>query len=155
MLSLKVKTKVNYIFNQYTIHLNSMVERKTSYTVTYNAELKIIETTVDGDIDLSVLKEIFTMQAQTSKDSNCNLMINDYRNARIKITVIEIYELPKIIAKIAASFGRSASRTIRALVIPTFKEDYRFYETVTANNSQTEKLFFDIEEAKKWILQQA
>ena len=155
MLSLKVKTKVNYIFNQYTIHLNSMVERKTSYTVTYNAELKIIETTVDGDIDLSVLKEIFTAQAQTSKDSNCNLMINDYRNARIKITVIEIYELPKIIAKIAASFGRSASRTIRALVIPTFKEDYRFYETVTANNSQTEKLFFDIEEAKKWILQQA
>ena len=155
MLSLKVKTKVNYIFNQYTIHLNSMVERKTTYTVTYNAELKIIETTVDGDIDLSVLKEIFTAQAQTSKDSNCNLMINDYRNARIKITVIEIYELPKIIAKIAASFGRSASRTIRALVIPTFKEDYRFYETVTANNSQTEKLFFDIEEAKKWILQQA
>ena len=155
MLSLKVKTKVNYIFNQYTIHLNSMVERKTSYTVTYNAELKIIETTVDGDIDLSVLKEIFTAQAQTSKDSNCNLMINDYRNARIKITVIEIYELPKIIAKIAASFRRSASRTIRALVIPTFKEDYRFYETVTANNSQTEKLFFDIEEAKKWILQQA
>ena len=155
MLSLKVKTKVNYIFNQYTIHLNSMVERKATYTVTYNAELKIIETTVDGDIDLSVLKEIFTAQAQTSKDSNCNLMINDYRNARIKITVIEIYELPKIIAKIAASFGRSASRTIRALVIPTFKEDYRFYETVTANNSQTEKLFFDIEEAKKWILQQA
>ena len=155
MLSLKVKTKVNYIFNQYTIHLNSMVERKTSYTVIYNAELKIIETTVDGDIDLSVLKEIFTAQAQTSKDSNCNLMINDYRNARIKITVIEIYELPKIIAKIAASFGRSASRTIRALVIPTFKEDYRFYETVTANNSQTEKLFFDIEEAQKWILQQA
>lgn len=154
MLSLKVKTKVNYIFNQYTIHLNSMVERKTSYTVTYNAELKIIETTVDGDIDLSVLKEIFTAQAQTSKDSNCNLMINDYRNARIKITVIEIYELPKIIAKIAASFGRSASRTIRALVIPTFKEDYRFYETVTANNSQTEKLFFEIEEAKKWLLQQ-
>ena len=154
MLSLKVKTKVNYIFNQYTIHLNSMVERKTSYTVTYNAELKIIETTVDGDIDLNVLKDIFTAQAQTSKDSNCNLMLNDYRNARIKITVIEIYELPKIIAKIAASFGRSASRTIRALVIPTFKEDYRFYETVTANNSQTEKLFFEIEEAKKWLLQQ-
>ncbi|MFN8433339.1 MAG: hypothetical protein U0V18_04935 [Anaerolineales bacterium] len=126
-----------------------MIKKKASYTVVYNAELKIIETTVDGDIDLSVLKEIFTMQAQTSKDSNCNLMLNDYRNARIKITVMEIYELPKIIAKIAASFGRSASRTIRALVIPTFKEDYRFYETVTANNSQTEKLFFDIEEAKK------
>lgn len=154
MLSTKIKTKVNYIFKQQPIHSSYMDERKTSYTVAYNVELKIIETTVDGDIDLNVLKDIFTAQAQTSKDSNCNLMLNDYRNARIKITVIEIYELPKIIAKIAASFGRSASRTIRALIIPTFKEDYRFYETVTANNSQTEKLFFDIEEARKWLLQQ-
>ena len=125
-----------------------------SYKVTYNPDLHFIETTVDGGINAEVLKEIFTAQAQTSQRVNCNRMLNDYRNARIKISVLEIYELPKVIAKIAASFGRSAMRTVRALVIPTFKEDYRFYETVAANNSQTEKLFFNIEEAKQWLLQQ-
>ncbi|HMY68446.1 MAG TPA: hypothetical protein PL163_17495, partial [Leptospiraceae bacterium] len=78
---------------------------------------------------------------------------NDYRDASVKLSTLEIYELPQMIAKIAASFGTDARRIRRALIVSKESEDYHFYETVSANNSQKEKLFLDPEEARHWLIE--
>ena len=121
------------------------------FVVTYNPDTNVIETVVDGEVTVTILMEIFETQARTAADTGCMLMLNDYRRAVLALSTLDIYHLPKLIADVAAAHGTSAFRTRRALVIARDSADYRFYETVTANNAQTERLFTDIDEARAWI----
>lgn len=123
-----------------------------SFSHIYNQKADIIECRVNGDITLPVLKEIFTTHARMTADTGCTRILNDYREASVQLTTIEIYELPQMIAKIAASFGKDARQVRRALVVSKNSEDYHFYETVAVNNLQKEKLFLDLEEAKLWLM---
>jgi hypothetical protein len=124
------------------------------YTVIYNPTTRMLESIVRGDVTLGVLRDLFTEQARVSMESRCQLMLNDYREATIKLSTLDIYSLPRLIAEIAAAFGMDVHQARRALVIAKDSEDYYFYETVTANQAQTEKVFFDIEKARLWLLGQ-
>ena len=122
------------------------------HTVTYNPEIQTVETVVEGDITLKVLREIFTEQSRMTQAHDCNKMLNDYRAATVKLSTMDVYDLPDIISEIAAKYGKDARLVRRALVITRDAEDYYFYETVVDNRSQTEKVFFDMEQAKAWLL---
>jgi len=50
------------------------------------------------------------------------------------------------------SLGLNARLFKRALIASKDLNDYLFYEIVTANSGQTAKVFYDIDEAKKWLL---
>ena len=121
------------------------------HAIIYNPQTKTIESTVSGNVTLDVLQQVFTEQARLSAEHNCDLMLNDYRSAKIKLSTVDIYELPQIISNIAAVYGKDARQTKRALVITQDAEDYYFYETVVDNRSQVEKVFFDMEQAKAWL----
>jgi len=80
------------------------------------------------------------------------LLLNDYREAKVKLSTLEIYEAPKIYADIFALSGLSIYNITRALVVAEDLRDYLFFETVSFNLGQHAKVFKDITEAREWLL---
>ena len=121
------------------------------HTIIYNSEERIIEIKVQGDLSLNEVKEIITEVARVAKEQNCFLVLNDMREATVKLSILEIYGLPKTMVDIAASFGLDVYKFKRAVVIAQPLKVYEFFETVTLNRTQSTKHFFDMDEARKWL----
>ncbi len=122
-----------------------------SYTIVYNSETHSIETKVRGDLFFSEVKELMTDVALVVKEKGCFSLLSDYREAAIKLSTMQIYELPKILLSTYESLGLNARLLRRALVASKQAGDFQFFEAVTANNGQNAKVFYDIDEAKNWL----
>jgi hypothetical protein len=70
------------------------------HTIIYNSEERIIEIMVEGNFSLNEAKEVFIEAVQVLKAQNCFLVLNDMREATMKLSMLEIYELPKRLAAI-------------------------------------------------------
>lgn len=123
------------------------------HTVTYNEQLHIIETRTHGEVTFSESKEIISEIIQTAVVKNCFLCLGDYREETMKLSTLELHDIPKIISNSSITHGISAHKFKRAIVVARDLKDFHFFETVTLNNGQTAKLFQDIDEAKKWLLE--
>lgn len=122
------------------------------HTITYNSIEKIIEIQVQGDFSLNEAKEIIANVTLVAKEHNCFLVLSDFREATLKLSISEIHEMPKIISEIVASSGLHVHKTKRAIVVGSQDvEKYRFFDNIIFNRGQFEKLFYDIDKAKKWL----
>jgi hypothetical protein len=121
------------------------------HTITYNSKESVIEINIQGDLFLNEIKEIVTEVIQIAKEQNCLLVLNDMRESTMQLSIVEIYELPKIILDISVSLGLDVRKFKRAFVAEKDLKDYDFFETVTFNRGQHAKLFDDVDEAKKWL----
>ncbi len=124
-----------------------------SHTIIYNSEERIIEIKVQGDFSLSEAKEMFAEAVQVVKAQNCFLVLNDMREATMKLSMVEIYKLPKTLAVKVDALGFSVHKLKRALVVKKDLKGYRFFEDVASNRAQSVKYFFDMNEARKWLLE--
>ena len=123
------------------------------HKVTYNLETHIVESEIYGDLSLDESIELISDIAQACAENNCSLCLSDYRGATLNLSVLELYDIPKTLTNILDSLGLSANKIERAIVVPESIKNFRFYETVTLNNGQKIKLFQDINEAQKWLLE--
>jgi hypothetical protein len=121
------------------------------HTIIYSSETHMIQSKIYGDLTLSEVKEVLVKFARIVKEKNCKMLLNDYREATVKLSTVEIYELPKIYADVFALYGLDVYRLKRALVAAKDLKDYLFFETVTFNRGQNAKVFYDIDEAQKWL----
>jgi len=123
------------------------------YTISYNAEAGVIETKVQGDFFLSEAKEMISEAMEVAKEQNCFLLLCDLQAANVKLSTLEIYQLPNVVLDKSASLGFHAHKLKRALVATHNVRDYDFFETVTVNRGQNAKVFRDVDEARKWLLE--
>lgn len=124
------------------------------FTIKYNPDLHIIEIEHKGTLTLDDLKEIFIQGIQLAKEKECFLFLVDYSKSSIKLTTMEIYDIPKILSNITSSSGIDASRLKRAFIAsPEYSEDASFAENVISNVGQNSKFFHDIDKAKKWLIE--
>jgi hypothetical protein len=79
-----------------------------SHTIIYNSETHAIETKVQGDVTFGEAKEIIAEQVLIVKEKDCRLLLSDYSEVTIKLSALDIYELPKIILDAVASSGLNA-----------------------------------------------
>ncbi len=124
-----------------------------SHTIMYNSEERIIEIKIQGDLFLNEVKEIITEVAQTTKAQNCFLSLHARREATVKLSMLEIYGLPKILTDIYASFELSVYKANRALVAGNGLKDYSFFENVALNRALHIKYFLDMDEARQWLFE--
>jgi hypothetical protein len=124
-----------------------------THTVAYNSELHILELKVQGNLLLPEVRQIISESVQLVKKHNCFLALSDYREATLKLSTLEIYEIPKIIEEIFTASGLPAYKVKRALVVAKDLEDFKFFENITVNRMQNAKLFQEFDEAKKWLLE--
>jgi hypothetical protein len=124
------------------------------HTILYNPHMRIIEIRVSGVVNRDTFKQIFSQGVQLAKEKDCCLFLNDFREATIEMSTMDLYHLPETLSCISIRQGIHANSFRRALVIaPQFTNDARFAEDVTANCGQHAKFFHDIDEAKTWLLE--
>jgi hypothetical protein len=121
------------------------------YTVTFN-EPGFIHAVYEGELNIQGIKNLMTSVALAAKEHDCQLVLSDYRKASPAISIPDLYELPKLILQRGKEMGLSAYKIKRALVIPAQAYDnFRFFETVSLNNSQTVRIFTEENEAREWL----
>ena len=123
-----------------------------SHTVIYNSELHIVESKLQGDMTLGEVEVIITKIAKTAKENDCRLIFTDFREVSRKLSILQIYELPDRTKNIFSSFGINVLLYKRANVVAKDLDDYVFHENVMVNRGQNEKVFTDIDKAKKWLI---
>lgn len=125
------------------------------HNISFNSELHITEIKFQGSINLLEIEELLSEAVKVAKEHNSFLFLSDYTEASLNLSTMELYELPKMLADIFASSGIPPYKLKRALVVlQDLKKDFRFFEAVSANNGQKAKLFQNLVEAKKWLLDQ-
>jgi hypothetical protein len=122
-----------------------------AHTIVYNPDTRVIEIKFRGDITLEEVKKLYSESLRVAKQENCFLFLSDYRDASMKLSTLEIYDLPKILSSIFTAAEVPAYHLRRALVVAKDQKDYRFFETVTSNSGQTARIFQDVAEAQKWL----
>jgi hypothetical protein len=122
-----------------------------SHTLIYNSGSHVIETKAQGNLTLHEIKEIDREIAQMAVSKNCFSCLNDFREAKIKLSTMDIYNLPKISSDILALAGLNIRAFRVALVAEKDLKDFHFFEDVTSNRGHTAKVFTDIDKAKKWL----
>lgn len=123
-----------------------------THTVFYNSELHIVESILQGDMSLGEVDEIVTKTAKIAKENDCRFILIDFREVSRKLSLWQIYELPDRIKTIFTSFGISVFPYKRANVVAKDWDEYIFHENVMVNRGQKEKVFTDLDEAKKWLI---
>ncbi len=122
-----------------------------AHTIVYNPDTQTIEIKLQGDITLNEIKELYSESARVAKQQNCFMFLSDYTEAKLKLSTLEIYDLPNILLETLAPSEISASTLKRALVVAKDLDDYHFFETITINRGQSTRIFQDVAEAKKWL----
>ena len=123
------------------------------HTITYNSDLGIVEIKFQENVTWKEVEDILWESARIAKEKNCFMFLSDFREATLELSFLELYEFPKILSEIFASSGISAHKIKRAFVVAKDLKDYSFFETVNVNRGYRHKMFEDIDEAKKWLLE--
>jgi len=129
----------------------SGISETMSHTIIYNSETHVIESKFNGDLNFEEVKEFISAGALISRENNCPFFLSDYREVKLELSTMDIYEVPQLLQDIFASFGLNVRRLRRAVVAAADLEDYLFYETVAFNRGQYAKVFTDVDEARKWL----
>ena len=123
------------------------------HTITYNSDSGIVEIKFQENVTWKEVKEILWQSAQIAKEQNCFLFLSDLREATMKLSTLELYELPKILSETFTSSEIPTHKLKRAFVVAKDLEAYSFFENVNVNRGYRHKMFQDISEAKKWLLE--
>ena len=125
-----------------------------THTLVYDSEVHILTIKIEGEFRLKEAEEIFSEAAKIILAENCFLLLTDLREATMKLSVIEIYDLPKILLNRLAASEINVYKLKRAYVIAKGSQGYTFHETVMHNQGQKIKGFEDVDEARQWLLKE-
>ena len=123
------------------------------HTVTYNKDLGYILTTFQGELDKSMVTEIINKALDLCAEHNCNLILSDYRNVKLELSTLNIYDVPNIILKEASKRDIAIHRVKRSMILKQESSDLQFFENVSFNRGQNVRIFYDFEEAQSWLLE--
>jgi|APSaa5957512576_1039674.scaffolds.fasta_scaffold23284_1 hypothetical protein len=123
-----------------------------SYIITYNSEIQILEIKFQGKVTKNDLKKAYEEAFPIAVREECFLFLNDFIEAIISLRVFDVVEWAKTILKIGEDYGQNARLLKRAIILPVSYKDSKFAETVASNRGYRIKLFKDVDNAKKWLL---
>ena len=116
------------------------------YELLYNEEEDIIFGRVEGDLDKTQLKLMASEFADLVRSTGCTKLLNDLRNANIGLSILDIWDVPRIISKTGVPLTCK-----RALLIDKPSEEAEFLETVSVNFFQQVRIFIDVSSALNWL----
>ena len=122
------------------------------YTIEYDPQ-GIITTKVQGTLTMAVLDEWRRDVVQLVKEKDCQRMLTDVREAKVDLSMVDAYNIPKLFLEYASTLGVQAFQLKRAVVVSSGEKLAYFFETVTRNRMQNVKVFYDDESAQQWLLE--
>jgi hypothetical protein len=121
------------------------------YSVAFDPQVGVIAASFRGGITMSLVQACATEILRVAKEEDCYLVLTDAREGRMELSVMDIYDLPKVLSRIAAAEGVRIGRFKRAAIVYNDLEDFAFFETVSRNRGQNVVLFQGVAEAKRWL----
>jgi hypothetical protein len=107
----------------------------------------------EGLLTLEVVRNATVDAAQMAKERDCFRVLTDMRETTVKLSMVEVYNLPKLTADIVSTTGLQIYQYRRAVVISAEQELLPFFENVSRNRHQNVKLFYTIESAEQWLFE--
>lgn len=117
-----------------------------SYTVKYDENMDCILVTIQGNLDLKVLRSVASEVSLLMGENDCKPVLNDMRKATLSKGIMEVYRMPQV-----AKDQGIKPICKRAIVIPKDAPEFHFLETVFVNQGHIVKFFTDIDAAKEWL----
>ena len=122
-------------------------------SVIFHEQAGYIHSVYGGELDMPGIREVIDAVGLAVKAHNCYRVLNDFTKCTLTASITDIYDLPKLIVRRGRELDVSVYKIKRALVIPAAAyENFRFFETVSLNNSQTVKIFTEEQPARDWLL---
>jgi hypothetical protein len=122
-----------------------------TFKVTFNESTHIIESRVHEDFDWNLIEHMVPEIGKLVQKENSDLIFIDFRDSKVTMSTIKIYETPRKIADEFSKTGVNVRKLKRAILINPNQKDFDFLDSVTANNAQILRLFYDEESAMKWL----
>jgi hypothetical protein len=116
------------------------------FDVRYDPEHDCIISRYSGDLDMKSFREYAAEMAKTASKHDCKCLINDMREAEIKWSTVDLYNLPNLLD--SEGITRSWKR---AILFTEISENARFFETAARNKGYRVKIFTDRDEAMGWL----
>lgn|SRR5574341_31509 len=126
--------------------------KQMAYSIHYEAEEGYLAVTVQGRLDVSAANELIAGIVRAAQENDCYKVLSDYREAELELSLVDLFDVPALIASQAASSGVDPHWFKRALIVAGDLGGFSFYETVSRNRSQNIRVFHDYDEAKTWLL---
>jgi len=114
---------------------------------------------IEGDVDLAMAQRYAKEIIEQLRTHDCSRLLNDMRKASIKLSTMDIYDLPAWIEEACEEAGVDHFLK-RALLVSKDFRDYKFYQTVSRNHghllevfadSKKAGIFRDIAIAREWL----
>ena len=123
-----------------------------SSSVVYDPSSGLILATVTGAIDKRLMDDLTMQTLRLVQQHSCFRVLADIRQASSAVSTIDLFQRARETAQ-HVSDSNIPSSYKRALVIGDNVEDPRFFETVSQNREQQVRIFHDMEEAKRWLME--
>jgi hypothetical protein len=107
----------------------------------------------EGLMTLEIVLDATADVVQVAKEQGCFRVLTDIREATVKLSMVEVYNLPNLTADIVSTAGLRVYQFKRAIVISAEQELLPFFENVSRNRHQNVRLFQDVESARQWLLE--
>ena len=123
-----------------------------NFKVTFNQSTQIVECRVHCDFDWTLVETMIPEIGKHILESGTNLIFIDFRRSKVMMSTMKIYETPRKIAEEFGKMGIDAKKLRRAILIKPGQKDFDFLDSVTSNNAQILKLFYEEELAMQWLI---
>ena len=122
-----------------------------SIQVFFNEEDQIIESHLDEPFDWSIIERMVPQLSHQILERQCRRILLDFRGANLNLSIFNVYATPQKLAEEFKKRGIDIHSLKRALIFMPDDGDYRFLETVSINQAQNLRVFFNEELAKAWL----
>ncbi len=115
-----------------------------AYTVTYDPDEDCVHASIEGEVGLALAQRYAQEIIKQLRAHHCPRVLNDMRKASIKLSTVDIYDLPAWIEEACEEAGVNYFCK-RALLVSRNFNDYKFFETVSRNHGHLLEVFADSE----------
>jgi hypothetical protein len=123
------------------------------YSVEYD-EQGIIRIKVQGTLTVAVVDDMARDVVHLAKEKNCFRVLNDLREATLKVSMVDVYNFPNEFSEITTRAGLHVYQFKRALIPNDDEKLLTFFENVSRNRHQNLRLFHDVASAQQWLLEE-
>ena len=133
--------------------LDEITKDNMPHSIEYDP-LGIISIKVQGTLTMTVVRNFAMDAVHLAKEKDCFRVLTDLQEAKLRLSMLELYNLPKVLSEIAATTGLQVYQFKRVVITRDDDEELLpFYENVARNRIQNLRLFHDVESAQQWLLE--
>lgn len=122
------------------------------HKIFHDSELDIIQVQYQGELTITAAKELIAQTAAVASEKSCRLVLLDMRQAVVKVSITNLFELPGFMSGVSANQNLNTHLLKRAVIAIRDLPAYHFFETVTLNRGQNVRVFTDPSQAYEWLL---